>query len=228
MKLSIFPLAGIISLFWVTAATAAPELALDHPTFDFGSINQGKKVQHVFTFSNKGDVPLTIKSIKPSCGCTAVSSSASVIPPGKKGHIKATFDSANFGGSIKKTISVDTNDPHAPSQTLTLTGKVIEMIEITPKQLSLGQIRVNDTRKTVITIGNNGSKPLKITALKTPIPQIVATIDKNLLNPQESASITLSITPRSGDRILSSYLVIKTDSPVKSDIMVPIFGSVIN
>lgn len=120
LKISRISFTGIIYLLWIDTATAAPHIAIDQPTFDFGSIYQGKKVEHVFTIRNKGDAPLTIKSVRPSCGCTAASITTSVIPPGKTGEIKALFNSTNFAGTIHKTVAVDTDDPKLPASMLTL------------------------------------------------------------------------------------------------------------
>jgi len=227
MKLFRISLVMIIFVSWANGATAAPEIAVDRPTFDFGSIREGKKVDHLFTIRNKGDAPLTIESVKASCGCTAVSSTSSVIPPGKKGEIKASFNSANFSGTIHKTIAVHSNDPKIPSYTLTITGNVVSEVQLTPVQLDLGQIKSNETKQMVITVANNGTKPLRLTAIESPLPQITATVDKKLLNPRESASILVSVTPRSGDHMLSSYITIKTDNPVKPSIVVPMYGSLV-
>jgi copper(I)-binding protein len=225
MKFSSLYLAAIILLLWITTANAAPEVAIDQPAFDFGSIPQGKKVEHVFTIKNRGDAPLNIKSVRPSCGCTATSVTTSVIPPGKSGGIKASYDSTNFSGAIQKTVAVDTNDPKVPTSTLILRGTVTEDIQINPKQLNMGQIKVNETAKTVLVVTNKGNKPLKLISIKSPLSQIVALADKKLLNPGESSKISISITPRSGDRLLSGNLAITTDNPVKSLIMVPVYGS---
>ena len=225
MKVSRIYLTGIISLLWIATAMAAPQTAIDQPTFDFGSINQGKKVDHVFTIRNKGDAPLTIKSVRPSCGCTAASIMTSVIPPGKTGAIKASFNSTNFAGTIQKTVAVDTDDPKLPTSILTLKGTVVEDIQINPKQLNLGQVKVNETTRSALVIVNKGSKPLQLTSVKSSLAQIIAKADRSLLKPGESSKIMVSISPRNGDRLLSGYLTIMTDNPAKAEIQVPVYGS---
>ncbi len=225
MKLSPLSLASILLITWVTAAMAAPEMAVDQPAFDFGSIYQGKKAEHIFTIRNSGDSPLVIKSVRPSCGCTAASITTSVIPPGKAGGIKSSFDSTNFTGAVKKTIEVNTNDFRSPTSTLTLQGMVIEEILINPKQLSLGKVKVNETARASLVVTNKGNKPLKLTSVRSPLPQIMAVVDKKLLNPGESAKISVTIRPGSGDRLLSGYLAISTDNPDKAEILVPVYGS---
>jgi hypothetical protein len=218
---------SIIIVLWAAAVFAIPEIAVVQPIFDFGSIGQGKKVVHVFTIKNKGDLPLAIKKITPSCGCTAVSSSASVILPGKSGEIKATFDSTNFAGPVHKTITVKTNDPKVSFVTLTIQGTVITEIQITPMELNLGAIRGNETKKVLLSVVNNGNKPLDLTAVKTPVAHIVAVADKKQLLPGQSATIHVTITPHSGDRMVSGFVSIPTGNPAKPETLVPVYGSVV-
>jgi len=228
MKLTLFPAAMIICLTQAAAAIAAPQIAVDRPIYDFGSISQGAKVEHTFVIRNKGDAALTIKSVRPSCGCTAATTSASVIAPGKTGEIKASFNSANYYGAVNKTVTVDSTDAKAPSSILNLKGTVIENIQITPKQLNLGQVKIDATKKATVTVSNRGSKPLNLTTVKSTLPQIAATADKKLLKPGESGTLQVSITPRKGDRLLSGYLSIMTDNPAKPEITVPVYGSPVN
>jgi hypothetical protein len=228
MKLTLTILMTIIIVAGPTGAIAAPEISVDRPVYDFGSISQGKKEEHVFIIRNKGNTPLTIKSVRPSCGCTAITTSASVIAPGKSGEIKASFNSANYSGAVNKTVTVDSNDPKVPSSILNLRGTVIEDIQITPKQLNLGQVKIDATKKATVTVSNRGSKPLKLTAVKSTLPQIAPAAGKKLIKPGESISILVSVTPRKGDRLLSGYISIMTDSPAKPEITVPVYGSPVN
>jgi len=228
MKFFRIPLAAIIFVAWAAAAYAAPQIAVDRPVYDFGSIHQGKKVVHVFTIRNKGDAPLSIKEIKPSCGCTAVTSSLSVIPPGKSGTIQATFDSTQYSGTVHKTIAVHTDDPKVSSTTLTLKGTIAENIQIKPAELDIGKIKGNETKKAVLAVVNKGSKPLNLTALRSPVSQIVAAADKKELAPGESTTIQVSITPRRGDRMVSGFIAIPTGNPEKPELLVPVYGSVVD
>ncbi len=228
MKLTLTTLMAIIILAGPTRAIAAPEISVDRPVYDFGSISQGEKVEHAFVIRNKGNTPLSIKSVRPSCGCTAITASASVIAPGKSGEIKTSFNSANYSGAVNKTVTIDSNDPKVPSSILNLKGTVIEEIQITPKQLNLGQVKIDATKKATVTVFNGGSKPLKLTTVKTTLPQIAATAEKKFLKPGDSTTILLSITPRKGDRLLSGYLSITTNSLAKPEITVPVYGSPVN
>jgi len=76
---------------------------------DFGTINEGDKVTHIYKFKNTGAVPLIIENVKPSCGCTAPSWSKEPIPVGGTGEIEVEFDSKGKPNAINKTVTVTAN-----------------------------------------------------------------------------------------------------------------------
>jgi hypothetical protein len=87
-------------------------IAFADTSFDFGKIDEGKKVSHVFKFKNTGNNPLVIESARPSCGCTVTEYTKDTIAPGADGMVNATYDSKDRNGQINKTIDVSANtDP---------------------------------------------------------------------------------------------------------------------
>lgn len=209
-------------------AIAAPDLTVDQPVFDFGTIAQGKKVEHVFILKNKGTTPLTIKNTSTSCGCTAANVSSSVIQPGKSAEIKTTFDSSNFTGKVTKTVSVETDAPQNPVRTLTLKGTIVEEVIISPRQINLGKIKAGEKKEITLTVENKGSKKLHLIDVKTSLPQVTSSVSKSVIPPGGTATILVTATTRDGDRFLSGYLSLKTSNPHKSIITIPFYGSVGN
>lgn len=225
MKCTILSVTVMLSLCLVATAFATPAVHVKEPAFNFGSISEGTKVDHVFTLTNEGDTPLTILQVTSSCGCTAATVSSKTIQPKGTGEIKSTFNSSNFSGNIHKTISVQTNDPKTPTVTLTMKGTVTTTIQLNPKQLNFGQVKPNTPTTLPLTITNMGQKTLKITGVKTPMPQVALKTEKSVLKAGEQTKILVTVTARPEDRILSGYLTITTDNPDKGEIMVPIYGS---
>lgn len=224
MKRCLFLLSGLL-FSYSTLVYAAPQLVVPEPSFTFGSIVQGEKLHHTFTIKNIGDTPMSVLRVVPSCGCTAANVSSSVIQPGKAGEIKIVFDSTNFSGKVTKNVAIETNDPKSPNYTLTLNGTIVEEVQITPRQVNLGQIKAGSAAKATVTLTNRGSKPLKVLSAKAQTPQITAEIKKPLLKTGESGNIEITAMPHTTDRILSGYLTITTDSAKKSEIVVPVYGS---
>jgi hypothetical protein len=204
-----------------------PKIVFEQPNFAFGNVIQGKKVEHVFTFTNRGDAPLIIERIRSSCGCTVAENSTRQIAPGKKGEIKATFDSTNFAATVTKTLYVHTNDPQTPVATLTLTGTITEQIVVTPRQLNFGGVRSGSIREAVVTIENKGDTTLTIKSVRPSGMQITTTVRNEVIKPKETGSLLVQLSPNPTDRAISGYLLITTDHPVKRDIIVNYFGNIV-
>jgi len=79
---------------------------MDH---DFGSINEGDVVEHVFTFTNTGEAPLIIQNAQGSCGCTVPDFTKKPIPVGETGEIRVKFDSKGRKNIQNKSVTVTAN-----------------------------------------------------------------------------------------------------------------------
>lgn len=90
------------------------EMKFDALEYDYGTIKQGDKVEHTFTFTNAGKEPLIITNAQGSCGCTAPEYSKEPIRKGEKGMIKVTFNSAGKMGMQDKTVTVTSNAKNSP------------------------------------------------------------------------------------------------------------------
>jgi mono/diheme cytochrome c family protein len=101
-------------------ALAGPRLTPEHRVFDFGTVLQGRVVEHSFPFTNTGDADLVIGEVTTPCGCTAVVAGKTVIAPGESSTIDATYDSAARSGDVERVITVRSNDPEEPEMELTL------------------------------------------------------------------------------------------------------------
>jgi len=86
-----------------------PVIEFDAKEFDFGTIKQGDKVEHIYTFKNTGKNDLSVIEVRPSCGCTAPEWTKTPVKKGESGEIKIIFNSAGKSGSQHKSIALLTN-----------------------------------------------------------------------------------------------------------------------
>lgn len=78
---------------------------------DFGTIKEIEGVvDYTFEFVNKGNIPIIIKNIETSCGCTSVKWTKAPVLPLKSGYIKIQFNPFNRPGNFSKIIKVSTNN----------------------------------------------------------------------------------------------------------------------
>jgi len=104
-----------------TVKTSLRFLSVEH---DFGQVQEGNKVSHVFEVQNTGTSPLVILNVRTGCGCTAPRYDKTPIRPGRKGTIEIEFDTTARPGNQRKSVSVTTNTEPS-NTTLTFTCEVI-------------------------------------------------------------------------------------------------------
>ena len=119
-----FKLSGNVIVKEVKDNTSGALIYFPEVEHDFGKVKEGDVVNYEFKFQNKGSLPLTIKDIKTSCGCTAAVVSEKNIDPGKSGTIKVGLDTKNRQGRMSRTITVISNDYNEPNKIITIFADV--------------------------------------------------------------------------------------------------------
>ncbi|MDH5526571.1 MAG: DUF1573 domain-containing protein [Nitrospirota bacterium] len=105
-------------------AVVGPRLQFENLEHHFGTITQGKLVEHRFPFTNVGDQDLTISEVSTPCGCTAVLADQEVVPPGSSSFVDVTYDSAARSGEVVRIITVISNDAEQPEMELKVVAQV--------------------------------------------------------------------------------------------------------
>lgn len=85
------------------------DIKFDQDTFDFGTVIEGEKVAHAYTFTNTGNHDLIITKAVGSCGCTVPEWPKEPIKPGKKGSIDVVFNSDRRVGKANKEVTIYAN-----------------------------------------------------------------------------------------------------------------------
>ncbi len=154
-----------------------PDIKFVKKTYDFGTVQKGDKVPHIFKFKNVGQSLLKISGVKTSCGCTVPKNFTKEIQPGEEGQIEVTFNSTNFMGAIHKTIYVSSNDPDEPKVSLSLKGTVTaDVIIQPPRNLFFGLVQMGQASTKSIMVKQAGSKELKVLKVEADLPFLSAKI----------------------------------------------------
>jgi hypothetical protein len=95
-----------------------PTITFEESIFDFGTIDQGTNVEHVFKFKNTGEAPLMIVNAKSSCGCTVPEYTKEPVAPGAEGQLLVKFNGSGQN-QVSKTVTLTTNTK-AGTETLTI------------------------------------------------------------------------------------------------------------
>ncbi len=107
------------------SADQAAKVDFEEYTFDFGSLKEGDKAEHVFKFKNTGKAPLVITNARGNCGCTVPQWPREPIPPNAEGEIRVLFDSKGKLGRQEKEVILTANT--IPNRTkLRITANIAE------------------------------------------------------------------------------------------------------
>jgi hypothetical protein len=219
-----FPLLFISLLFFYGQVLAAPQLVTPDPAFHFGTIAEGNKLEHVFTFTNQGDETLVIDRVRSTCGCTGTLLSQKEVSPGKSGEVKIRFNSSGMRGPVIKWIYIYSNDPVTPKARLQINGVVKPELDVNPSRLRLVDMKPGEKRDAYITLTNNSDQPVFLSDLTTTPAALSASLSETKLAPAGSARIKVRLEIPSGKTHQNGYIKIKTSSPRTPKLRIPVFG----
>jgi Protein of unknown function (DUF1573) len=103
--------------------TDLPVFSFTEKEYNFGEINEGEIIKHVFKFKNIGKKALVIDNVQSTCGCTIPKWNKKAILPDESDEIQVEFNSKGKENQQSKPVTIFANT--YPSKTvLYLIGKV--------------------------------------------------------------------------------------------------------
>ena len=149
------------------AAMGTPEITVNQPEYDFGSVGLGYMVKHTFTLQNTGDAMLEIVYVRASCGCTTTALPTTSLAPGESMPLEVLV-LADHGTAKNVRIYVHTNAPDIYGManddrkdvdiTLRVKGAITPEMqdnEIAPFQLAYDMMVLVDVRDTAAYADNH-------------------------------------------------------------------------
>lgn len=95
-----------------------PVMTFEETSYDFGTIEGGTAVEHIFKFKNTGEAPLVIVDAKSSCGCTVPEYTKEPVAPGATGELLVKFNGSGKN-QVSKTVTITANTEKG-KETLTI------------------------------------------------------------------------------------------------------------
>ncbi len=151
---------GILGFFaCIATAVAQPQFVAETPIQRVGEMVFQNPKPVTFHFTNKGNAPLVISEVHPSCGCVKVDFPRQPIPAGHAGTITAIYDAAMLG-TFHRNLAVYTNVQQDPIY-LTFEGRVVQTLLDYDGDfpIELGNVRLN-TNYIEFDDVNKGDKPV--------------------------------------------------------------------
>jgi len=214
-----------------TDPATAPRITFAEMEHNFGSITDEAPVTHKFRFTNTGKGTLEMGNLTGSCGCTVPQLEKKSYAPGEGGEITVTYNPANRQGSQHTTITVNSNDPTAPIQTLNVRTNVRPMVLVEPKVITMGNIErgqpVKHTAKFItripgLTVASVASNNPRTTAVALPTVEEEIEGEKVTVIPIE---ITITDTSKTGT--VQDLLTIRTSDEKRALLNCTVMGEIL-
>ena len=207
------------------AEDAAPRAVVDAAVHDFGSVEQGTVVDHVFRVRNTGTGAMRVDHVKGTCACTVGVATGEAIAPGEEAWVTVSLDTTRLSGRTTKTATVYTNDTAAPTLPVTLTGEVLTDLVVRPVPLYLGHVRRGDVIRREITVsaGRPGGTA-SVVGVETASPRLRAWLEPAIDRPGQRVVVELDATASTGR--FSDELVLRTTSAIHPTMTVKVLGTI--
>lgn len=221
----LFSVAVLAAIANPQSAWSAPRIACRQVEYSFGTVEDGKAVEHVFTIWNDGDAPLLIGDIRACCGAHAAISSKTIMP-GTNAALNVVFPLQGRSGEQKKSFYVASNDPKEPYCQLRLTGVVVPPLDIQPRFLDLGTLENKEPASREVVVACRSNAMFQITNAVTGSECFSVTVKRGQLQSQWSVRIQSAANMPIG--ITRSKVVLYTDSKDYPQIEIPVMATVVS
>lgn len=207
------------------AASSLPTAHMPATVFKAPDIVAGDDIVHDFIIQNNGTGVLKVAKGKSACGYT-VDSVPAPIPPGMEGVITVRLSTCSSGGkTLKKTLTVRTNDVKNKRIALTVQAKVIKPYTLSKNNIKL-QGRLKKTIKKTLSLSPTKENPftvLEVTAKRG--GNIRYDLEEVVKKNQVRYKLTVeNIATAPGNYYDTLYL--KTDSSLQPVISVVVVGKI--
>jgi len=142
-----------------------PKIMFEKVVHDFGDIGPGSKNVCEFNFTNIGDSLLKMTKVSKTCGCTPYTLAKKEYEPGESGTLKVRYNASKRPASVRKSLSVYSNDKAKPKVELAIKAKIVSKIDYQPEKLDLSLNKENACCPS-ITIRSLDGKPFSIKGFK--------------------------------------------------------------
>jgi hypothetical protein len=159
-------LAGLTAAGPAAAASWADGL-FDELSKDFGSVPRGPTLVHPFRVVNKTNGPVSIVSVRVSCGCTSATALRSYLNPGEETAVVARMDTTRFTGVKSVTIYVQFDRPAFEEVRLWVQANARNDFAVAPDSLAFGQVRRGSAPSAAVLITFYGNLDAQIVDVRS-------------------------------------------------------------
>lgn len=191
-----------------------PRAELPERRHQFGTVVQGKRVEHAFEVRNAGGGELVIEEV--SSEVLEIVGFDRSIPAGGTGRIRVALDTSGVYGVGKLAVRVFTNDPETPAATLGLDGRVVKPLEVEPRD-RIYFFKVGEEKRTLVRYGD---RPVAVTGISCDSPRFRPSYKP--ISPGERYELTVALDPATPAGKYEGTITVTTDSPDFPQLRIPV------
>ena len=191
-----------------------PKAEVPETVFQFGNIERGTSMSHVFKVRNVGDLPLRVEVESTTCKCTVGDLSKNEIGPNEEADVLLEWVAKTPPGPFRHGAVLSTTDPTQSTIDLTVEGQVVDSQAMVPAELVFGTVRA-------------GESPVVSLFLMEFLDQEVEVLDYELSDEKLAKQMKIDIVPAekselsspdatSGLKVTATYQSGKTLGPIRS------------
>jgi len=196
----------LIPLLFLTPLAHA-DLKWEKIVQQFQRVPDDKSVEARYAFRNTGTAPLTIKSLRSSCGCTTAKLDKKTYAPGEQGEVVLHFTFGDRKGNYLKGVTVTTDDKTAEPVVLKLYVEIHDPLTVAPALVFWRTGEANAAKSVQLTA--EASQHVHVKSVTSSNPNFKTTLQTAQTGLQYSVEITPSGTAQKD----SAEITVQTDFP---------------
>lgn len=204
-----------------------PDIEFEELVYNFGEVEPGQVVTHVYEFENRGDEELTVSKVRACCGVRAYLLTPEVVAPGARGEIRVTYHPKGGEGVRTKRIKVRSNDPDEPLIELRITGLVRPVLSVTPRSLLFGDVPRGEERKGELTILPVGNISLGSVEVKSSTRWLAAEVIETAEGEKKGFRVLVTLETDAPPGDLSETIELEADVGEKKLVKVPVHAKIV-
>ena len=156
----------------------SPGITFENIVYDFGEVGPNRKNTGQIKFTNTGEALLKITKVERCCGIVTRLGKMEY-EPGESGTLQVTWNSGSRPSTMRRKLTIHSNDPNTPQTILNLKAKVVLQVDWNPKSLRLFLDEEN-AGCPKITINSIDNQPFSILEFKSTADCITADYDSSV------------------------------------------------
>ena len=203
-------LSSLICVFFA-ASIARADLKWDKLVQTFERAPEDAALEAHFTFRNVGQTPVTIKSLRPSCGCTTAKLEKKTYAPVEEGEVTARFVFGSRRGLHRLTVSVTTDERSSEPVLLDLRVNIHEAVTISPALVYWRRGEAATAKEVHVTA--ESTQPMHVKSVTSSNPRVAAALATVKPGGQYAVSVTPVDTAQKESAEISVVTEFPGDSP---------------